>query len=134
MPRPTLLTDELLQRIAALRAAGRSVDEIATLTAVSPRTIKRGMAVVKEKRIMALVDEAEGRDWATPQVHDGLVASIVRASTESWHAAAWLLERLWPAEFGPPQVRARVVVHTPRNDLWDKIDEARERNKGRARP
>jgi len=98
--RPTKLTEATLARFIALVRAGNygtcAAAAIGIKRQVFYRWLERGAA-----------DEAAGRNTifarfntayaqASAEAEAGCVATIRRASTDNWTAAAWLLERKFP--------------------------------------
>jgi hypothetical protein len=109
-PRPP--TPQLVDRAAELRRHGYSVEGIAERLDVSRRTTERALALAREEPPRLEVV----RPAPSPEVANeaSLVATIERASTGDWRAAAWLLERLNPAKWTSPRARGRRRAVSPR--------------------
>lgn len=103
MPRPTKLTPEVHAEIVKLTRAGLSAYDSARATGIGKRTfmswMERGRDDDGEVYVRFYEDVEKARSFAKA----GLVSRIVRASDGDWKAAAWLLERKFPAEYGRVQ-------------------------------
>jgi hypothetical protein len=117
------LTAELLTAVADATERGASAREIAAAVGISERSVVVARAKLREQgrlpayappssaweaaRAVAATVEAEPAPAAaverlrTAEVKDALLASVLRASRDgSWRASTWLLQQLWPDEFG----------------------------------
>jgi hypothetical protein len=117
------LTDALLATVAEATERGGSAREIATAAGVSERTVVAARAQLREQgRLPAYAPPSSAWEAArtvastvehepeaapptdrlrSPEVKQALLGSVVRASQGgSWRASVWLLERLFPDEFG----------------------------------
>lgn len=147
--RPTLLTDEVAERIANLLAAGNH-DEVAARSAgVAPRTLRewlhRGLSSAARdepyRRLRARLDEARANGEASH------VARIARAAADGdWKASAWFLERSYPSRWGRPALRPplddrdedvappaeELVPVTPQTGIYAEVDELSRKRQRRA--
>ena len=114
MARTSALTHEVREEIARRLSSGCSLEVAAQAVGVNRRTIQTWLAIGREALEL---EEAGGKP--TPRQRDCLalleaeqaaraelqvkaLASIQKATlTGNWHAGAWLLERLYPEDFGP---------------------------------
>ncbi len=101
--RPTTPTPELVEAICARVRIGVPVEAAAASLGVMPATLaawnergKRQEAPGACRELLQAVARAE----AACQLH--LVALLQRHARNDWRAAAWLLERRWPDEWGQP--------------------------------
>ncbi len=90
-------TAKMLSAICQLVKNGLSVNHAAEKLHVHHSTVARWRKELQEFDTAILAAEAE--------FIDSQVANIRTAATTSWQAAAWLLERKWPAFFSQPQVQ-----------------------------
>jgi hypothetical protein len=104
MARPTLLTDELRGELEEALAAGTPVRIAAASVGVSRPTVyewmRRGL-VVRRPRLRLVDDELppdheEGDLPEEEKIERAVIASILKAATTDWRAAAWIAERRWP--------------------------------------
>ena len=116
--RPRLLTDALVERAVELGRDGLGVGTIADRLGVSTRTTQRALALAR--------GSALGVSTVSPN-ESALVASVERAATHDWRAAAWLLERLNPAKWD--RARREPEPTPPRTGLWAEIDELAARRR-----
>jgi len=82
----------LIRQIASYIEGGASTSDAARACGVGRTTIYRWIAEDED-----IHDEIER---ATSVAQQRLVRSIYEASNTDWRAAAWLLARRWPDEFG----------------------------------
>jgi hypothetical protein len=106
--RPTLLTDELADRLSNLLAAGNYDETAARAAGISARTLRdwlhRGLSSRDRdepyRRLRGRLDEARANGEAAH------VARIAKAAADGdWKASAWFLERSYPARWGRPALR-----------------------------
>ena len=102
MARPTKLTPEVQERIVAVLRSGAYVEQAAEAAGIGRSTfddwIRRGDSdAAKDKPFRDLRDAVE---QARAEAEARHVALIARASSKSWQAAAWLLERQYPNRWG----------------------------------
>ncbi len=99
MARPTKLNDITERKILDATGKGLPRDTVAKLAGIEPSTLylwlRKGRAGDPEySEFSASVKRAEAQGEAE------LVATIRAASSDSWQAAAWLLERRRPERWG----------------------------------
>jgi hypothetical protein len=101
--RPTLLTEDLANRLATLLAAGNYDETAARAAGISPRTLRewlhRGLSGRKRDepyaRLRAELEEARATGEASH------VARIAKAAADGdWKASAFFLERSYPERWG----------------------------------
>lgn len=114
MARPEKLTLELTEQIASLVRDGNSPSTSAVLCGISSSTffnwMKRGRG--QEPRFLEF---SESIERASSQAVIRCVAHIHRAAVDGhWRAAAWLLERTRPEQYGK---RSRGVMERDTNRL-----------------
>jgi hypothetical protein len=134
--RSTLLTDELRADVERELAAGVPVAVAAQRVGVGRRTLTRWLErgdVVRRPLAAAPepVTEVALDDRLAP-AEPGLVAVMFQAAQRgSWTAAAWILERRWPARWSrPPQRQADVPPEPGADDPFAEavaLGEARRR-------
>lgn len=101
MARPTKLTPELQEKICKLIAAtGCTVEGAAAAVDVAASTVYewRSRGLIERKGRFAEFAEALMRARAKSEA--ALVASIATAGKTDWRAAAWILERRFPDQYG----------------------------------
>jgi hypothetical protein len=108
MARPTKLTDDIRDRLAALLRAGVGVDAAARAVGIAPATyrawMQRGQCNGDSNAPYRAFRLAVERAYAEHEVM--LVAHLNRAvRRRSWRAAAALLERAYQERWGPPEQR-----------------------------
>jgi transposase len=132
MARPTKLTDDIRDRLAALLRAGVGVDAAAEAVGIAPSTFRAwvqrgerdGPRDAPYRAFREVVERARGEHEAI------LVAAMSRAAGRgSWRAAAWVLEREFPERWGPPEHRAAAAPDGL--EVPDELAALRKRAKGR---
>jgi hypothetical protein len=116
--RPTLLTEELRDKICnfvrigsyietAVAACGVSKDTFYTwlkdanhLHTLNRKALEKGEAFDPTDEEIALMDFADALEKAVAESELQDVATIRRASEDNWQAAAWRLERKFPQKWG----------------------------------
>lgn len=97
--RPTKLTPEPQERVVRLVRVGVAPYAAARACGVKHRTwydwLRRARA--GEKRYAPLADALAG---AHARLQAALTVQVRAAAVENWRAAAWLLERRWPEDWG----------------------------------
>jgi transposase-like protein len=122
---PSILTDELQQKLCSLLSIGTSIEDACTECGISDSTFHKWKQRALEKKerkylqFLQAVDKAKVQsklkclitmdkqaNGANAVYKDG---KLVKPAIEAdWRAAAWLLERRFPQEFGK---RDQVKVH-----------------------
>ena len=106
MARPSKLTPQTSETITRELAAGASTAAAARAADISARTLRRWLQHGRNsadgtyRQLVADVEDAKR------QARQRAIKTIGGAGEVDWRAAAWLLERLFPDEFGRP-TRAR---------------------------
>jgi hypothetical protein len=133
--RPSLLTDELQDRLVAMLRAGNVIHVACAAVGIDQRSYQRWMqrggtgakadARHREFRIQVerALAEAEAR----------AVAQVARAAGEDWRAAAWWLERQFPDRWGRQLPRAADVADELPPVETDSVDELASRRTSRRR-
>lgn len=126
MGRPaTTMTEEacaLIVRAVGLGLSLRSAADVAGLNYGTVTNHRR-----RNEAFATAIKQARGAG------KQSLVAKIHAHSERQWQAAAWLLERIWPAEFSK---REHVEVSTKgeAQKLLDDLHQIRQRNEGKSEP
>lgn len=112
-------TPETVERICAVLAEGNTRRTAAAIAGIDETTLWRWMNRHAEfaERVKTAEQEAVRRN----------VAIIQRAAEKSWQAAAWWLERRYPADFGAK------TQHTTDDAATAKLDELIRRAEEAAR-
>lgn len=91
-------TDQVIQDAIAMKKNGASNKDIAAYIGVSERTFYRWLNTPtseKQRQFSQSIKKAE------PEFKAALRSKIIDAAQHgSWQAAAWMLERLYPDEYG----------------------------------
>jgi hypothetical protein len=117
--RPPVPAAELVAQLVSMLRAGNYL-EVAAVAA--------GVSVAELLEHPALRDEIEA---ARAEGEVRAIARIAAAATESWQAAAWLLERQYPDRWGRPATRpeerppAPLVAPDALDELASRRDERR---------
>jgi hypothetical protein len=102
--RPSKLTADVRDKVVNAIRLGGSRNDAALFAGIDPRTLRRWMDAGAEEgdgphaELRAAVVEAE-TIWKVTAL-----GTIAKAASTDWKAAAWLLERRHPAEFGDKSV------------------------------
>jgi hypothetical protein len=104
--RPPLLDDATADKLVVMLRAGNYVAVAANAAGISLRTLQVWLQRGRkgEDPYAALVERVD-RARAEGEVRN--VATIAKAATERWDAAAWLLERQYPERWGRVSMRLR---------------------------
>lgn len=136
MGRPTKLTPEVQERIVAVLRSGAYVHQAAETAGIGRSTfddwIRRGDSDAEKDKPYRELREAVEQARAEAEARH--VALIARASSKSWQAAAWLLERQYPERWGKPSDRNRAADQAKQENPGGFFDElANKRQAKRAR-
>jgi transposase len=107
--RPSLLTEQLVEKLVTMLRAGNYMGTAARASGISRQTLTSWL----ERGASARPEDEEYRDLrerverARSEGEVRLVATIARAAAERWDAAAWLLERQYPDRWGRVSMRLR---------------------------
>jgi transposase len=113
------ITDELTARICSAIVVGATLDAAAAANGVPHRTffdwLARGRA---EGAIPVYRDFADQIEQALGRMQLQKLGLIDKATTKEWTAAAWILERRFPDQFGrrtriDGQVQVQAIVASP---------------------
>lgn len=112
MPRPSKLTPEITERVAALIRAGNTVEIAAQAMGISRATFFSWMNRGEDARPESPYGQFRGAiEQARAEAEATLVTRIAKAAANgSWPAAAWLLER------GSPERWAKTSERRPLDD------------------
>ena len=116
MARPAKLTPELTRKITTYIQDGNSPTKSATLVGIAPSTYFNWMSKGsnQEPRFMEF---SESIKRACAQSIVNRLAHISRAADSgNWRAAAWLLERLAPEEFGRHRLKVKAIETYKQNE------------------
>lgn len=90
-------TEELIERALKLKKGGANNADISAAVGVNPSTLSQWINHPKSKNQTAL---SKALKKAEADYKNALLAIIARDAKErDWKAAAWLLERKYPAEY-----------------------------------
>jgi hypothetical protein len=126
----TLLTPELADSLIAMLRAGNYVQVAVRAVGIRRQTLtkwlERGESTAPEDEPYAQLRERVEQARAEGEVRN--VAQISKAASDSWQAAAWLLERQYPDRWGRTSVRVRdeedqVVEDVEADDPFAEVDE-----------
>ena len=95
-------TTELIKEAVRLKKNGMSNKDMAACLGISESTLYKWLRNPKSKNQVELcqsLKNAEGEFFAA------LRSKIMAKTGEDWKAAAWMLERLRPDEYGRPEAR-----------------------------
>jgi len=101
-------TPKMLSAICELVSKGLSVNHAAQRLHVHHSTVTHWRRELPDFDAAILAAEAE--------FIDSQVANIRTAAAKNWQAAAWLLERKWPASFAQPQVQFNLPAAKTQSD------------------
>lgn len=95
------LTPELRDALLGFLRAGLPIDTAARVIGVTDSTVRvwRSRAVAHRRGYARFEDEVQ---QALAEGEALLVSRVADAGRGNWRAAAWLLERLYPDRYGPP--------------------------------
>ena len=109
MARPTKLTPELTREITSYIQDGNTPTISATLVGISPSTYFDWMSKGSNQQ-PGFMEFSESIKRACARSIANRVAHISRvADSGNWRAAAWLLERLAPEEFGQHRLKVKAI-------------------------
>lgn len=94
------LTEEMVGRMAALKADGLSNKDICRAVGINEATLYRWLKEPRGRLHRALSDELKKAEAAYKQELLSTIRAAAREKTGYWTAAAWLLERKYPEEYG----------------------------------
>lgn len=106
MAAPTHLTDELADRVIRGIDAGLTVKAAGGVAGVPERTLRRWLSVGRKATAGLYRQFAERVDAAKAFA---AVGTINDAAKGDWKAAAFLLERLYPDEYGPQRREVKLL-------------------------
>lgn len=98
--RPTKLTKELQTRICEYIYSGSSKQDAALLCGITRKTLENWLERGKTEELGMYVDFAEAVETALAAFKQTQIDLIATAAEKHWQAAAWLLERRFPREWG----------------------------------
>jgi len=143
--RPTLLTEEVVERLTVMLRAGNYLHVAISAAGISRATFGTWMQRGTSKRASdaPYVDLRKRVETARAEGEVRMVTVIARAAQNGdWRAALVLLEREFPERWGPVGVRMRdegppapaepVDEPLPGDDLFREVDELAERRRTRA--
>jgi transposase len=138
--RPTKLTPEIQNRIVVLIRAGNYVETAAASAGIHKSTLydwlKRGAREKQRitqnprarisKKEAPFVDFSDAVEKAQAEAESRDVMLIAKAAEEQWQAAAWRLERKFPARWGrkldvKQEVQGQVKVSHDRQEIVETI-------------
>lgn len=99
------LTYELIEQMAKLKADGLSNKDVCRAVGISEQTFYRWTGDPKNKLQRELCERLKKEEAAFKRTLLTTIRSAALEKTQHWTAAAWLLERSYPDEFGRPDRR-----------------------------
>lgn len=128
----TKLTYELIEQMAALKADGLSNKDVCRAVGISEQTFYRWTQDPKNKLQRELCERLKKEESQFKQTLLTTIRSAALEKTQHWTAAAWLLERSFPDEYGRvdrrreekpaedvPQITLGVELKVARSDDGD---------------
>ena len=100
MSRPTKLTPDVHAAIVNAILAGNYAETAARYAGVTPATFYNWTARGREAKQGIYFEFFDAIEKAKAQAEVRDVAIIERAANDTWQAAAWMLERKFPARWG----------------------------------
>lgn len=95
----TKLTKNLIEKAVSLKEAGLSNKDVCKALGISEETFYAWQRIERATPLQAEFSERLTR--AETQFKQSLLQEVLRQGMErDWRACAWLLERLYPQEFG----------------------------------
>ena len=101
----TKLTYELIERMAGLKADGLSNKDVCRAVGISEQTFYRWTQDPKNKLQRELCERLKKEESQFKQTLLTTIRTAALEKTQHWTAAAWLLERSFPNEYGRPDRR-----------------------------
>ena len=119
MSRPTKLNDEVQRRIVDLVRVGNFLETAAEAAGVERRTVTRWLTRGSEEESGPFREFREAVEKAQAESESRDVALIAKAAKDDWQAAAWRLERKFPAKYA---VRVRQVIEEELQRILDRLE------------
>lgn len=130
MERPKL-TQELVDQAIALKADGLSNGDIICALGIHESTFYRRIGDPKNRLQRELSEGLKKEEAAFKQTLLTTIRAAALARNQYWTAAAWLLERKYPDEYGKAERRRdERLVHIARHRARDARQPGRERRGG----
>lgn len=104
------LTDELLAKICELKGEGLSNKDICCAVGIHEATLYRWLNKPTNRLHRALGDEFKKAEAAYKEQLLNTVRDAAFSKHQYWTAAAWLLERKYPEEYGRPETRRETAA------------------------
>lgn len=98
--RPSKLTPKLQQKICELIQIGNSKKDAALLCGITRRTLEYWLQKAQDEESGPYAAFAEALEQAQATFKQTQIEIITSAAGKQWQAAAWLLERRFPREWG----------------------------------
>lgn len=115
-------TAEIITRAVKLKKAGALDKDIAAACGVRPETLCRWINDPKSENQAQL---SQALKKAEADYYAALEAIVLRAAREqTWQAAAWLLERKRPSDYGSPAHRLMIQASKETDNSADEFLEA----------
>lgn len=105
------ITEDLIKIICELKGKGMSNKDICMAVGIHEATLYRWLNKPSTRLHRVLSEEFKKAEARYKQELLDTIRSAVLAKRQYWTAAAWLLERKYPDEFGRPETR-KIAVET----------------------
>ena len=116
--RPTKLDVEMARKLTELIRAGSHAVTAAAACGINRATYFRWMNRGEQQNRGPYRDFHDGIKRAEAECELRCLMHINKAALADWRANAWLLERKWPARYGP---QIRVTVEKTLNDMLEAL-------------
>ena len=103
------ITEDLIKIICELKGKGMSNKDICMAVGIHEATLYRWLNKPSARLHRVLSEEFKKAEARYKQELLDTIRGAALAKRQSWTAAAWLLERKYPDEFGRPETRKTAV-------------------------
>lgn len=100
MSRPTTLSKLTAKRLCAILSEGNTIETACAACGISGRSFHNWMERGGREKTGPYFQFFQSATRARARAKQRYTKLITRAATRDWKAAAWLLERMFPQEYG----------------------------------